>query len=70
MVRLWASGFMNNVDTSYYQPKINTPYRREEAETMINFVEVIMPHHYFMAWQMMFSKKIRFVCFDWDLVNE
>ena len=61
---------MTHVETSYSQYMINTPLRKDEAETVIIFVEVFMPRGYVMAWRMMFGKIIRFIGFDWPPVNE
>ena len=48
---------------------INTPSQRDEAETLISFVEVFMTHGCVMACGMMFGEMIRFVGFAWSPVN-
>ena len=49
---------------------INTPSWRDEAKTVIIFVEVLMPHHSVMNWCIMLGKIICFVGSAWSPVNE
>ena len=49
---------------------ITTPSRRDEAETVISIVEVLIPHECVMSWRMMLVKITRFVGFSWAPVNE
>ena len=70
MVRLWESGFMTHGRTGWFQSFSNRPYWRDEADNIINPVEIFMSHHCVMAWMIFFSTIIRFVCFTWDQINE
>ena len=49
---------------------INTPSKREEAETVIIFMGGLIPNGCVMAWQIMSVKIIRCVGFAWALLNE
>ena len=59
---------MSHVRTCYSKYIINTTLQRDEAETVLRFVAVFVPHCCVMDWRMMFGKIFRFVSFAWDFV--